>query len=251
MGESEMKKYILRFLVSILAFSLGTAVIYISIWDAIKTSIPTQIIFSRQIFHSARNNSPYSVLEGTTVKIKPYDATFEIPENWITYKPISIEPPKNLYLSWQDLNELNHFDFNHPLGFDKEDAQVMRSVLSFENCAAHVGSMSWGNGNTNDLQARVFVVDSNAQEITEKIENQGFSKAQSVFNSAKLASENYGTWDKQKLSVLEIGSHTLLTKDITFSYRSFGNKTVVFVFVHQWGWDETIKEILDSFKWRN
>jgi hypothetical protein len=245
-----MKKYILRFFVAILAFSLGTIVIYISVWDTIKTSIPTQIISSRQIIHSAENNSPYSILEGRTIRLKPYDATFEIPESWITYKPISIEPPKNLYLSWQDLNELNQLDFNN--GFsDEDDAQVMRFVLPFENCAAHVGSKSWGNGNTGDLQARVFVVDSNSQEITEKIKNQGLRKAQNVFKTAKLASENYETWEKQKLSVLKTGSHTLLFKDIDFYNRSFGNKTVVFVFVHQSGWDETIKEILDSFKWKN
>lgn len=246
-----MKKYMLRFIVALLAFGLGTTVIYISVWDGIKTSIPTQIIPSRQIIHSAENNSPYSILEGTTVKIKPYDATFEIPESWITYKPYLGEPKKNLYLSWQNLNELERFDFNHPLGFDREDAQIMRSALPFENCAAHVGSKSWGNGNTNDLQVRVFIVDSGSQEITEKIKNQGLSKAQSVFDEAKLASENYGTWEKQKMNVFEAEGHTLLFKDITFYYRSFGNKTVVFVFVHQWGYDDTIKQILDSFKWVN
>lgn len=151
LGESEMKKYLLRFLVAVLAFALGTAVIYISVWDTIKTSIPTQLFSDRRIIHSAENNSPYSVLEGKNIRIKPYEATFEIPESWINYKPISIEPPKNLYLSWQDLNELERFDFNHPLGFDKKDAQIMRSAIPFENCVAHVGSMSWGNGNTNDL----------------------------------------------------------------------------------------------------
>jgi hypothetical protein len=151
-GESEMKKYILRFLVAILAFCLGTTVIYISVWDSIKTSIPTQIISSRQIVHSAENNSPYSVLEGTTVKIKPYDATFKVPEGWLTPKIVSGEPTKNFYLSWQDLNELERFDFNHRFGFDKKDAEVMRSALPFENCAAHVGDRTWGNGFTGDLQ---------------------------------------------------------------------------------------------------
>lgn len=246
-----MKKYILRFLVATLAFCLGTAVIYISFWDSIKTSIPTQIISSKKIVHSAENNSPYSILEGTTVKIKPYDAKFEIPESWITYKPYSGEPKKNLYLSWQDLNELEHYDFNHPLGFDKEYAEVMRSALPFENCAAHLGSKSWGNGNTNDLQTRVFVVDLNSQEITEKIKNQGLSKAQSVFDKAKLTTESYKIWEKQNLNVFQMGSHTFMYTDIDFYYRSFGNKTVVFVFVHGWGFDETIKQILDSFEWKN
>lgn len=250
MNKSEMKKYILRFHVAILAFSFGTAIIYISVWDAIKTSIPTQIIPSKQIIHSAENNSPYSILEGTIVKIKPYNATFEIPESWITYKPYSIEPPKNLYLSWQDLNELNNFDYNHLHGFDIKYAQVMRSTLPFENCASHLGSKSWGNGNTNDLQTRVFVVNLSSQKVAEKIKNQGLNKARSIFDEVKLVSENYETWEKQNLNVFEMGSHTFSYTDIDFYYRSFGNKTVVFVFVHGWGFDETIKQILDSFEWK-
>ena len=245
-----MKKYIYRLLIAVLAFFVGATIVYFSIWDTIKSSTPAQIIYSRPIIHSAENNSPYSVLEGTTVRIKPYNATFEIPETWVNYKPLSIEPPKNLFLSWQDLNELYQLDDNN--GFsDEDDAQVMHSVVSFENCAAHVGSMSWGNGNTNDLQARLFVADSNSQEITARIKNQGLSKAQNVFKTAKLSSENYGAWEKQNFGVLKTGSHTLLFKDIDFYYRSFDDKTVVFVFVHQSGWDEKIKQILDSFKWRN
>ena len=237
-----MKKYIIRFLVAILAFFIGTATIYFFAWDKIKTLNPYRAT------HSAENKSPYSVLEGAIVRIEPYNATFEIPESWVSYKPLSIEPPKNLYLNWQDLNELNQLDFNN--GFsDEDDAQVMRSVVSFENCAAHVGSMSWGNPNTGDLQAGIFVADLNSKEITERIKNQGLSKARNVFKTAKLSSENYGTWEKQNLGVLKTGSHTLLFKDIDFYYRSFDGKTVVFVFVHQSGWDEQIKLILDSFKW--
>jgi hypothetical protein len=246
-----MRKYIYRLLIAVLAFFVSATIVYFSIWDSIKNLVPAQIASYNHPIHSAENNSLYSILEGTIVRIKPYDATFEIPESWINYKPISIEPPKNLYLSWQDLNELERFDFNHPLGFDKKDAQIMRSALPFEDCAAHIGSMSWGNGNTNDLQTRVFIVASSSQEVIEKIKNQGVSKAQSVFDEAELVSENYGNWGKQKMHVLETGSHTLLFKDITFYHRSFGNKTVVFVFVHQSGWDEMIKKILDSFKLAN
>ncbi len=121
-------------------------------WNTIETSIPTQIISSpKRVIHSAENNSPYSLLKGSTVRLKPYDATFDIPESWLAPKP-ALEPSKNLYLSWQDLNELNQLDFNN--GFDEEDAKVMSSVLPFENCAAHVGTMGWGNGNSGDLQAR-------------------------------------------------------------------------------------------------
>ncbi len=238
-----MKKYIQRLLVAIIAFSIGTAAIYLFAWDKIKTLNPYGAT------HSSENNSPYSLLEGRTIRLKPYDATFDIPEDWLAPKP-ALEPPKNLYLSWQDFNELNQLDFNN--GFsDEEDAKVMNSVLPFENFAAHVGSKGWGNGLTSDLQARVFVVNLNSQQVTEKIKNQGLNKALSVFEKASLTSGNYGTWEKQTMGVLKMGSHTLLFKDIDFYYRSFGNKTVVFVFIHQSGWDETIKQILSSFKWAN
>ena len=245
-----MRRNIYLLLIAALAFFVGAIIVYFSIWDSIRNSVSEQIASFSQPIHSAENNSPYSILEGTIVRIKPYDATFEVPESWTNYKPISIEPPKNLYLSWQDLNELERFDFNHPYGFDKEDAQVMRSVLPFEGCAAHVGSKSWGNGLANDLQTRVFVVDSSSQEFIEKIKNQGLSKAQSVFDEVKLVSENYRAWEKQKMSVLKAEGHTLLYKDITFYHRSFDNKIVVFIFMGS-GWDETIKNILDSFKLEN
>jgi hypothetical protein len=251
MGEAEMKKYILRFLVAILAFSIGTAIIYISVWDTITTSIPTQIVSPRKTIHSAENNSPYSVLEGTIIKIKPYDAAFKIPESWLSPKIVSGEPTKNLYLSWQDLNELEIFDSNHYYDFDKEYAQVMNSVIPFENCVAHIGDRAWGNGFTGDLQVRVFVVDINSEEITERIKKQGLNKAHNLFDDAKIVSEKYKFWEKQNLNVLEIGQHTFGNADIDFYYRPFGNKTVVFVFVHGWGWNETIEQMLDSFKWAN
>ncbi len=141
-----MKKYAYRLLVAILAFTIGTAIIYLFSWDKIKT------LNLYRATHSSENNSPYSVLEGRTVRLKPYDATFDIPESWLTPNPVPT-PAKNLHLSWQDLNELYWND-----GSDAEDAQVINSVLSFEDCAAHFGDRGWGNYLWNDLQGRVYVV---------------------------------------------------------------------------------------------
>lgn len=245
-----MKKSLTHFIVAVLTFFVGAMVIYFSSCK-INTAIPAQITSSKQIVHSAENNSPYSVLEGTTVKIKPYDATFEIPESWITYKPYSGEPKKNLYLSWQDLNELERFDFNHLLGFDKEDAQVMRSVLPFENCAAHIGSMSWGNGNWNDLQARIFVTDLKPEEIAAKVEKQGLDKASEVFERASVKSGNHRLWEKRTLNLTDAPTHFILGKNLDFYYRSFGNKTVIVVFLHTDRFENEIDLILDSFKWSN
>jgi len=241
-----MKKYTYRLIVAVLAFFIGTTVIYFSVWDIIKTSIPTQIISSRKrIIHSSENNSPYSLLEGRTIWLKPYNASFDIPESWLVPKT-----EKNLYLSWQELNEVNRID-SIANGFDEEDAQVINSVLPFENCAAHFGDKDWGNGMWNDLQARVYIVDSKPEEIAESVQKKGLAKATNVFESATLSSSHYERWQKQRLKILDAPTHFMLNKSIDFYYQPFGNKTVVFVFIRAYGFDETVNQLLSSFRWQN
>ncbi|MGI8656763.1 MAG: hypothetical protein ACR2LC_16275 [Pyrinomonadaceae bacterium] len=236
-----MKKYILRLLVAILAFSIGTATIYFFAWDKIKTINPYRTT------HSSENNSPYSILEGKTVRMKPYGATFDIPESWLVPNPVP-EPAKNLYLSWDELNYLYWND-----GGDAEEAQVINSVLSFKNCAAHVGDRGWGNYLWNDLQARVYVTDLTPEKIAARIENQGRDEASHVFERASVISGNHGEWEKRTLDILDAPAYSdfSLDKNLDFYYRSFGNKTVVFVFLHAGGFDETINGILNSFMWSN
>ncbi len=136
-------------------------------------------------------------------------------------------------------------------GSDEEDAQVINSVLSFENCAAHVGDKGWGNYLWNDLQGRVYVVDLTPEEIAARIETQGLSKALSVFENASLITETYGEWQKRTLNITDAPTHFILNKNLDFYYRSFGSKTVIFVFLHAWGFDETINQIQSSFRWKN
>jgi hypothetical protein len=232
-----MKKYILRLSAALLAFFIGTASIYLFAWDKVKALNPYAVT------HSAEHHSPYSVLEGKTVRLKPYEATFEIPESWLTPVPVP-SPTKNLHLSWQDLNELYWND-----GSDEEDAQVINSVLSFEDCAAHVGDRGWGNYLWNDLQGRVYVVDLKPEEIAARIEARGLNKASSLFEEVSLTSENRGAWRKLTLNITDAPTHFILMKNLDFYYRSFGHKTVVFVFLHAGGFDETIDGIVNSFKW--
>jgi hypothetical protein len=110
-------------------------------------------------------------------------------------------PAKNLHLSWQDLNELYRND-----GGDAEDAQVINSVLSFADCAAHVGDRGWGNYLWNDLQGRVYVADLTPEEIAARIETQGLKQALSVFEEASPASGNRGAWRKLTLNITDAAS---------------------------------------------
>ena len=233
-----MKKSACRLVVGILAFFIGTATVHFNSWDKAKSLNPFRVT------HSSKHNSPYSILEGRTVRLKPYDATFDIPESWLTPKLVPGEPSKNLHLSLQELNELYWHD-----GPDAEDVQVINSVLSFEDCVAHVGDSGWGNYRWNDLQARVYVVDFTPEEVAARVEQRALNKALSVFEDAAFTLEKHGEWQRLRLNIMDAPTHFVLMKDLDFYSRSFDRKTVVFVFLHAGDFDQTIEGILDSFKW--
>lgn len=120
---------------------------------------------------------------------------------------------ERLHLSYQDLNELYWND-----GSDVEEAQVINSVLSFENCAAHVGDRGWGNYLWNDLQGRVYITDLTPEEVAARVEKQGRDKASKVFERASVISGNHGKWEKRTLDILDApsGSDLILGKNLDF-----------------------------------
>ena len=222
-----MRKHVIRLATAILTFCLGTAIAYLPAWFSQTTDSPLL---------------PYSVLEGNRVRIYPYRATFEIPEDWTTP---GLRSAKNLYLSRRELSELY---WNN--GADVEDAQVINAVLPFENCAAHFGDKDWGNYFWNDLQGRVYVVELTPAQLAEAIETNGLAEASSVFEGASLSFGSFGAWRKLSIEIMDAPTHFILMKRLDFYHQSFGDKTVVFVFLHAGGFDPTIEQILNSFDGR-
>jgi len=236
LGAIVMRKYAYRLSAAVLAFSIGTASFHLPRWiaAALTTAFRTT--------PASEYNRPYSVLEGNTVRIKPYDATFQIPETWLT--PVTLpEPAQNLYLSRKDLDAIY---WNN--GGDEEDARVINAVLQFEDCAAHVGDRDWGNYFWNDLQARVYIVDLTPEEITMRIKWRGLPEAQSVFEDAFVVHDDDGEWHKLTFRLMDAPTHFILMKDLDFYYRPLDGKTVVFVFLHAGGFQPTIDGILSSFE---
>lgn len=227
-----MTKYAYRLSAAVLAFSIGTASFYLP--PALRTVFRTT--------HLSGYDRPYSVLEGNTVRIEPYDASFQIPEAWLT--PVTVpEPVQNLYLSRMDLAAVYWKN-----GGDEEDAQVINAALPFEDCAAHVGDRDWGNYFWNDLQVRVYVVDLTPEEITMRIKWRGLPQAQSVFEDAFIVHDDEGEWHKLTFKIMDAPTHFILMKNLDFYYRPVGEKTVVFVFLHAGGFQPTIDGILSSFE---
>lgn len=220
-----MRKYAIRLSTAVLTFCLGTASGYLP------------ALYYTHVVHCSE--LPYSVLEGNTVRIHPYGTTFQIPEDWITPHSHSV---KNLHLSRRDLRKLYWNDGN-----DAEDAQVINAVLPFENCAAHFGDRDWGNYFWNDLQGRAYIVDLTPEELAEAIETRGLMEASSVFEHASLSFGKVGPWRKLTLEIMDAPTHFILMKNLDFYHQRFGDKTVVFVFLHPGGFDPTIEHILNSF----
>lgn len=232
-----MKKYFFRAAVAILAFFIGTTLIYFTFWEKLKDLITPKSI------HSIENGSPYSTVEGNKITIKPYDARFEIPKQWLEYTR-----EKNIFLNCSELEKIRP---EYGINFDEEDGQVMDAVIPFKDCAAHIGDKGWDNGLWNDIQGRVYITNLTLDEISQTIERNGLYKASSVFEDAKIESSKYGDWEHKKLKVLDAPTHFMLYKEICFYYRTFGNKTVVFTFLHADKYEKEIDSILKSFDWKN
>lgn len=234
---------IVRKRIHVLLFALFVGGTLISCSGASSIKLP---VFSRAS-HSIESGSPVATLDGTTVKIMPYGASFEIPVEWFSEVEKERNPVgyrENLYISWEALDQLYKIN-----GDNAPDAEIMDSVLPFELCAVHVGSKGWGNYLSTDLYARLYVVDGGADDFEKALETLGLERARGVYNKADLKPTQNQKWKGRVMSILELGEHTLLFKDLDFYYQSFGDKTVVFVFIHQSGWDGTISQILTSFKW--
>lgn len=232
-----MKKYLFRVAIAILAFFIGTTFIYFTFWEKIKDSITPKSI------HSIENGSPYSTIEGNKITIKSYNASFEIPKEWLEYTR-----EKNIFLNCGELEKIKP---EYGINFDEEDGQVMEAVIPFKDCAAHIGDKGWHNGFADDIQGRVYITDFTLAEVSKRIEKNGLWKSSSVFEDASVTNEeSFGDWEHKKLKVLDAPTHTLWFKEICFYYRSFGNQTVVFTFVHSRKFEKEIDLILNSFKWK-
>ncbi len=234
-----MRKYLTRIVIGLAIVFAAVGGMYLFAWDSIRTLLPLNYL------HTAEKNSPYGSLDGNLIRIEPYHASFEIPREWLTPTPVPT-PSKNLHLSYRDLNDLYWNDES-----DAEEAQVINSVLSFQDCAAHFGDKGWGNYMWNDLQGRLYVVNVQPEELSAAIERYGLPKARANFERANIIDGNHNAWSLRTLDILDAPSWSdlILGKRLDFYYQRFGDKTVVIVFLHTDKFEKEINLILDSFRW--
>ncbi len=186
-----------------------------------------------------RSNSPHSVLTGNTIKIVPYNATFDMPADWLPSKF-----GKNLYLTNEELQSLYY-----KRTFQARKAEFLDSVLPYDRCAAHFGEKGWDEGVVSD-QARVYIIRKPVDELTDELKNAG-PQSERIFDNALISEGNLKSWQRITFNTTELGEHTILMQDIDFYLKAFGDDCVIFAFIHQVGDNalQSREEILSSFEW--
>ncbi len=172
--------------------------------------------------HSAEKQSPYSQLNGRTITVMPIGLTFDIPESWTKqiYK-------KSLFLSWDDLNEVNKPAIPD---FERETSAVLDTVVDFRNCAVHAGEKGWNVGVVSD-QLRLYLSNEKTETILERVEKNGLAIAKESFDKANLSRKSFAGWDNRTISYVHAPTHAISISDIAFYVRTHNDLTLVFVFL--------------------
>lgn len=152
----------------------------------------------------------------------PASLTFDIPESWTKqiYK-------KSLFLSWDDLNEVNKPAIPD---FKREESAVLDAVVDFNNCAVHAGEKGWNVGVVSD-QLRLYLSNEKAKTILERVEKYGLAVAKESFDEAKISRKPFAGWENRSIRYVDASTHAILISDIAFYVRTQNDLTLVFVFL--------------------
>jgi hypothetical protein len=189
----------------------------------------------------------FSSLEGTTIRMQPSGASFQIPADWT-------HSSNTLHLTSAELEKVRKGTGE----WDTEYAKVVNAGLPFEDCAVHAGGEGWGaNGASfGDLQMRGYVSRRNGAEIERRIAGRGFSAARNLpsknASGAVIHEDDEGAWHRIAISYDLSYSDYGGKANVEFYISVHGNWTVVLVFMHAdtGKQDSTIRQIVQSFSWQ-
>jgi hypothetical protein len=131
--------------------------------------------------HAARTRQePVATLEGTTIRLEPVGASFQIPNDWMKdYQTVNLTLPQ-LQKVRKGKGEWN-----------TEYARVVNAALPFAGCSAQAGRYSWDSGGFAGVQKRAYVLASSAEEIERGIAAKSLVAAKALpSHTARNASAN-------------------------------------------------------------
>jgi hypothetical protein len=182
-----------------------------------------------------------SRIDGDRVVVEPVGISFELPPYWrdsvyrVAHKRqgCGAGSPGTVYTNPSRQRQ----ELASARGeWDAEFSAVSDSVLSLRDLALHAGAQPWGRGNCfNDLQVRVYVVESTPSEVLSHVQSIGVPTADRRFKSSFAATDS-GGWRIGRLSwnafYYDYGS----TARMDYYVQSVGGRSVVLLFMYADSW---------------
>jgi hypothetical protein len=183
---------------------------------------------------------PQATFSGTTIRLEPSGATFDLPDDWIEWYR---DRHDNLHLNRAELQKVK----DAIAYFDADYARVVNAVLPFESCAIHAGGEGWGSESRSvaDLQMRAYLGDWSLKTLQRLIAEKGLSTARNIshretgMSTSKdilfrkdVVSEWHRSAIRFPVKYRDNVDEVYGGANVEFYVRSFGADTVVLVFMY-------------------
>jgi hypothetical protein len=187
-----------------------------------------------------------SIRKGTTIKAVGHGLRFEIPAAWVRWYEENEAHP-NLHLTPDDLDMVKETEGE----WDREFALVVNTILSFNQCVAHVGSEGWGPQGISfaDLQVRAYVLTDTPEQIEERTRSQGSAVVENLTGTRAVPQqEQVGAWRRTVIKYFRMYNDYGATAIVDLRIRRLNDRTIVFAFMYtdHTEHDTEINELLKS-----
>jgi|GEM_PF-2839244 len=196
----------------------------------------------------SRPNNDHATRSGQTIILNASGASFDVPTDWVDWYQ---RFHNNFHLSAGELAQVKD-------GYgewDTEYAEVVNSVLSFDDCSAHVGGEGWGKEGVSfaDVQLRVYETSLSEDEVHQAASAKGLFTAQKVGKEASSSTTFAdGPWHRTTITYSLFYGDYGGTARIDFYTRTIQGRSLVLVFMYcdtnRFGEIDEVAGILRSFQ---
>lgn len=183
---------------------------------------------------------PTSTLEGMAVVPVGPGVRVEVPADWLDWHA---RHGNNLHLTREEL-ELVRVGAGE---WDTEYAEVLATLLDFDQCAAHVGSEGWGLEAVSfgDLQLRIYRVPETPEAIVELAMAQTWETL-----AAEVTVDDTGPWTRVRIGYDRFYGDYGGRANVDLHMHRFGDATAVLAGMFEgYGDNEELAAILASACW--
>jgi hypothetical protein len=182
----------------------------------------------------------FSTRDGTTIRLQPSEASFEIPSDWDGW-----------YFEQAELTKVKRGRGE----WYAEYAKVANAALPFTDCSAQAGRYLWNSPTFAGVTVRAYVTNRNAPKVEVEIATKAFSAAKALpsptIRNASLTNVESEQWHRTLIAYdVWYGDYGGRANVDFYATEKNGN-TIVLVFMYA-DMDHnlaTVQQILKSFSW--